>query len=450
MRRISVQPKHRSLVAIPCPTPCASIHLFRITVLLTVALFASGLAAGAGALPHESHVGFFYKITHLHPVLYLILFIIFVLSVVNIIYQSRISEPGRVSQQRAGRGNRERRTRPGAGRIRVGARKPDALGVDIAGQLAERLPLTEEMAESGVVSLSRISTRTSAAAVSEPTPLDGINHPLPTLGARFRAESLAVEKPDAADDERSPSRPFRFTSAVELPSKEDAEKREKEKLVVAGAVRDLDGKGISSVLVYLTDAGGNRVGQSCRTIPETGEFKVQVNKPGQYYLHGYKRGLMVDRAKPEPLPMEAGRIDGYSLIMVPEGCVVHGSLLLEPAKGIPSGLVVRCFVKERDDLSLSGAVDSEAAFRIVGVPTESACRLEVRDSGGELLATTQPFEIGRESEFRHDITIPAPQACCMMPTTESPPTGTGNGDHQSLPPDGASSEGKFTHTRPAP
>ncbi len=74
---------------------------------------------------------------------------------------------------------------------------------------------------------------------------------------------------------------FKFASAVDVPTAEELMRREKEQMVVSGAVTDASGKGMGSVIVYLTDLEGNRVGQSCRSAPETGEFKVLINEPGK-------------------------------------------------------------------------------------------------------------------------------------------------------------------------
>ena len=73
---------------------------------------------------------------------------------------------------------------------------------------------------------------------------------------------------------------------------------------------------MASVIVYLTDEEGNRVGQSCRSMPDTGEFKVQVNHPGRYQLHGYKRGFVMGEGEPVLLPIESGKIEGFNLHMI--------------------------------------------------------------------------------------------------------------------------------------
>jgi hypothetical protein len=193
-----------------------------------------------------------------------------------------------------------------------------------------------------------------------------------------------------------------------LPSAEELERREREKLVVSGTVKGVDGKGIASVLVYLTDEGGNRLGQSCRSLPDTGEFKVQINEPGRYVLNAYKRGLTMEDPVPPVLPVESGKIEGYSLQMIPEGCLVHGTVLTEEGGEPAEGLKVTC-VRKGGDFSRSEPIGPGGEFRFFGVPHDSEYVLEVTGPDGGLLSTSAPIETSRRREVSCEIQVPSPQ-----------------------------------------
>ena len=56
-------------------------------ILLSACSLLPDLCEGASTIPGEGQHGFFYAVTHLHPVVYLILFLIAVLSVINLVVQ---------------------------------------------------------------------------------------------------------------------------------------------------------------------------------------------------------------------------------------------------------------------------------------------------------------------------------------------------------------------------
>ena len=111
-----------------------------------------------------------------------------------------------------------------------------------------------------------------------PTPLDGTNHRLPNF------ESLSDQRPDDSklaekdNSKISVAKEFRFSLAVDVPSQEELERREKERLVVSGSVIGPDGVPVESAVVYLTDVDGNKIGQSCRSSAENGFFKVSRSR----------------------------------------------------------------------------------------------------------------------------------------------------------------------------
>jgi len=270
-------------------------------------------------------------------------------------------------------------------------------------------------------------SKPAVSTADRPTPLDGVNHPLPSFSHTASSSNDMAGETERPLRKKAPSTQFKFTSAVDLPSPEEMERREREKLVVSGTVRGLEGKGISSVMVFLTDQEGNRVGQSCRSIPETGEFKVQVNEPGHYVIQGYKRGFIMESEGPLNLPIESGKIDGYVLRMIPEGCMVHGKVVFSGNAPETTGIEVRC-INERGTLTRSDKLNSSGAFKIYGAPFDSQCFLEVRASAGELLAASESFATGRKREIYHEIVIPVPDAT-QADKTEAPDppiTWTGN------------------------
>jgi len=241
---------------------------------------------------------------------------------------------------------------------------------------------------------------------SSPTPLDGINHSLPSF-SRSDANGSPVSKIVDKDPKTgSSSNRFKFSSAVNLPSPEELARRDKEKLVVSGTVKGPDEKGIPSVIVYLADEKGNRMGQSCRSMPNTGEFKVQVNQPGRYILHGHKRGFVVENTGPSVLPIESGKIEGLTLKMIPDGCLVHGRVIRDRAEQTIGDLEVSCVV-DGGGMIRSARTGSSGEFTIYGIPVASRAVLEIRGQDGELMAASDAFETGRLREIHYDVAIPS-------------------------------------------
>ena len=67
-------------------------RIFRLGTLVSVLTCCGGSVCHAGAaMPEDPRVGLFYALTHLHPLAYFILFLIFALSVVNLVVQGWIS-----------------------------------------------------------------------------------------------------------------------------------------------------------------------------------------------------------------------------------------------------------------------------------------------------------------------------------------------------------------------
>jgi len=265
----------------------------------------------------------------------------------------------------------------------------------------------KELASDGILAVRKATGTQETSPLSIPTPLDGINHKLPQLSAHGVPQPGATGMVEAKVSQEAAATEFKFSSAVDLPSQEELERREKGQLVVSGTVLDAVGEGIDSVVVYLTDEQGNRIGQSCRSASGTGEFKVLVNEPGRYAVRAYKRGLILDAGEPEPLPIESGRIEGYAIRMIPEGCLVHGKVINQTAASLTAECEIQLHVRGQETVR-SVFSDSAYGFRINGVPNHVECRLHVIDTAGSLLATSPWFETGEKREIVMNVTVAAP------------------------------------------
>ncbi len=391
-------------------------RLFTCAVL--AALFFNDHCAAQDDIPGESQMGFLYAVTHLHWSLYVFFFLVFLASVLNLIVQGWIP-------LLSGTGRR-------FGRYRLG--RPPAQDTDESGADAQaheyELPYdaydTEEEdpeepdspAEAPIEGV--ISTRRSAPvrraedigpsepsalpekapiheAEAPPTPLEGVDHPWPGVssarGPRSGRPKLVSEAPRP-----KPEAEFKFSAAVEIPTAEEVTRRDREKVVVSGCVLTEDGRGLESVLVYLVDAKGTRVGQSCRTVPETGEFRVQTHESGRYRLAAHKRGFIMAGAEAVDVPVESGKVEGLTVRMIPEGCTIRGRVFPAPEADLPPGLTARV-VCDPGQLTRSGPVAETGAFSIGGTPHNSRCRVEITDKDGEITAVSKEFDTERRKEL---------------------------------------------------
>jgi hypothetical protein len=351
-------------------------------------------------IPGESNAGWLYTITHLHPAAYFILFLIFVLSMLNLFLQGWISTSAWPISVVLDLIQRSLSTSPTATGIK-GLRRTGPRNA------VKARPHSGHNPEDGIVSVRRIlNTRNAVSAVRTPTPLDGVNHPIPNFASTLGSQTGAPRILESPPAKKPTTTEFRFSSAVDLPSTEEMERREKEQLVVSGAVKDLEGHGIPSVIVYLTDEEGNRVGQSCRTTPDTGEFKVLINETGKYVLNGYKRGFIMENRKPLTLPIESGKIEGFNFRMIPEGCLIQGRLLSKPGARPMQGFEVRCYCGNGDFVR-TGLSGPDGEFRIPGALLNSKCYIEIHDQDGGLVVRSDPFETIQKTEIFREIVIPA-------------------------------------------
>lgn len=363
-------------------------NLFISFCVLVIPYLWAGLSYSA-TLPGETSPGFLYMITHLHPATYLILFLIFALSAANLIFQRYITLSSRplliVSKLFMHLGQRKKMKRrpmadPGRPEIYDRPAQDSILAVRKVGKEA------------------RENTDTTIR-----TPLEGVNHPLPKFDSSPGTPRIVQKQSEKTP--KSASQEFKFASAVDVPSLEEQERREREQLVVSGTVKGPDGKGIESVIVYLTDPDGNRAGQSCRTMPNTGKFRVLINDPGTYVLNGYKRGFIMENTDPLVLPIESGKIEGFTMRMIPEGCVVQGRVSVTNGTSIDSNLEVNCVCAD-GRFSRSGRIDATSGeFRIPGILVNSKCLLEIRDSNGAVLTRSEPFETVQKKEIFKEVVL---------------------------------------------
>jgi hypothetical protein len=381
------------------------------------------VCAAASSVAGEGQYGVLFALTHLHPIAYFILFLIFVLSVVNLVLQEQI--PGKRSLVSVwGRNWRKAGKRPFSG---PAAKRPARRGRDIAGQ---KDALTQPETESSVVQVRPQAKKLdSQDKFPTATPLDGINHPIPQFASR--ALPQAPERPvtGSPSGEPWPAKAFKVQSAVDVVGPEERVRRDKKQLVVSGSVTDARGAGIGSVIVYLTDEEGRRHGQSCRTHADAGTFKVIAEKPGQYQLHTYKRGYAQEKEGPLALPAEAGRIEGINVTMIPEACSVEGQVFDE-VSGVPlAGVRVKC-VCRGDLFSCSGYTGREGEFLLTGIPINSECQLQVIGPDHGVLGWSSPFETVQKRNIHQDVIIGSADAATSVDPAEAtqPVLGSVSGD----------------------
>jgi hypothetical protein len=395
--------------------------------LLPVLTLLPTVCAAAPSAVGEGQSGLFYALTHLHPLAYFILFLIFVLSVVNLVLQEQI--PGKRSLISVWGKNWGKKWRKAGKKAFSGpaAKRPVRRGGDPARHRDAR---SQPETESAVVQVRpQASMGGPPDKLAIATPLDGINHPMPQFGSRALPQAVVRPVTGSPPREPWPTKAFKVQSAVDVVGPEEKERRDKKQLVVSGSVTDSRGAGIGSVIVYLTDEEGRRHGQSCRTHADTGTFKVIAEKPGKYQLHAYKRGYAQEKEGPLALPAEAGRIEGMNVMMIPEACSVEGQVFDE-ASGAPlAGVRVKC-VCRGDLFSCSGYTGEEGEFLLTGIPINSECQLQVIGPDHGVLGWSSPFETVQKRNIHQDVVIASADAATAADPVEAtePVLGPVSGD----------------------
>ena len=370
-------------------------------VLIALMFFiTSSLYAAPQTIPGEDKAGLFYAITHLHPVAYIVLFCLFCLSMLNLYYQGWISSgsirlailPGLRKLKDL---TRTEAASPSYPQTQVGDTGPTSRVLHKSKDKKENIVAAEE----GVVATRRAINQARSAFTSKMTPLDGLNHPLPNFN--IIQSSLVPTQQSKVTGKKSR---FKFSAAVDLPSPEEMEQRSRQRLIVTGTVKGPDAKGLPSVLVFLTDEHGNRLGQSARSMADTGEFKVQANEPGRYLLNAYKRGYVMEASKPIELNRESGRIEGIRIQMRPEGCLVHGRVIIRNETVSIDEIEVICII-QNESVPMSTRLSSGGVFRISGVPHDSTCYIEVLKTDGTIVARTEVFNTEKNKDVYREIIL---------------------------------------------
>jgi hypothetical protein len=369
--------------------------------VIRLILVLSGISCiqcwAASPIPGEIQTGFIYTITHLHPAAYFILFFIFLVSLANLAARGWIPiqfnwslrvfdflgkfEKTVLSTVKVQEFKRKKRRAPSSG-------PPEGMKFrDV---------------DSSVIGVrKRSNTNLHRRGPVVPTPFEGINHPMPHFVRN--TQRPVVHKPGKSQQTVTGQfKPYPITDPV---YQGESEPRVQGQLVVSGTITDSQGSGLGSVIVYLTDEAGNRHGQSCRSRPGSGDFWVFANRPGKYLLHAYKRGYVVQYPEDLTLTIKDGRIDGFNLRMVAEECTVHGRVFNISYGSPASNVEVRCVCKSSSRSSYC-RTDESGEYRLMGVPLNSECELEVWGANNTVLARSEFFETAANGEIQRDIIIP--------------------------------------------
>lgn len=370
-----------------------------VGALLCGLLFSVCFSANV-PIPGKERAGLFYAITHLPLFAYGILFLIFCLSAINLLLNIKLGRdwPTRllgllhekgITIHRVGSVSRM----PG---YRHGSREQGTH------------KKTTRPQNNGVISVRKISEEGYQSSLFPPNPLDGTNHRLPKFGPISEQRSVEVPSIEKDEPESSTVREFRLSSAVNVPSQEELERREKQWLVVSGSVIGPDGKPLESAVIYLTDVDGNKIGQSCHSNAESGFFKVLVHEAGTYQLHAYKRGYAMADDKPTSVPVQSGRVDGFVVNLVSQSCLIQGRAILEDVNSPLPDLEIKCICRSEGFVGTT-RTDRGGNFSLSNVPMNSECYLEAIDQSGTILVKTNRFETGQKQLYK-DIRISVVQS----------------------------------------
>ncbi len=378
------------------------------TVVWACALTLPFHSWGAAPVQTQGETGLLYTITHLHPTIYVILFCVFVLSAINLAVQNRLVTRIQTLLKLTFWGNISRdRANPGGFIQSFGdSNRPKTFRKSIRGPESYRM--SKEPLKDGIVSVRPASHQSSAPTLDGiPTPLDGEDHPIPEFGVSSKAKSKTSRNSEAEREKSLSTKEFRFSSAVDLPSPEEIERRDKEKIVVSGRVIDPSDDGLATAVVYLVDKDGNKMGQSCRTNGESGSYRVQSNESGAHSINVYKRGYVMNSAGPIKLPAKSGKIEGFDISMIPEGCLIHGKVVSLNDLAPLSGLTVNCACRS-EQFKLSTTTNSDGVFQAFGAPLNSECEIQVLSGDGKLLLSSKPFETVQKKQIFMELKVENP------------------------------------------
>jgi hypothetical protein len=368
----------------------AGNQLIFIALVWVIAWPSAGLAQDLA--PGEENIGILYYMTHLHPAAYFILFLIFLLSVANLYYQ--YVTPGGVLHPEPYSEEEDR--------------DDDSQGMDALensdleydqGAYA-RLDSLEMPAET-VVAVRKFSPEEADGPGDNfPTPLEGVDHPLPAFSETQASIAPAQGEPPKDEPQTAPrvddgsfQPQFVFTSMASLDLDEESLVENEEELRVTGFVIGPDDEPVPGVLVFLINEEGKRIGQSSRSQPGAGAFSAMAQEPGNYRLNAHKRGMrLVDRG-PIDLAQTSGVIEDVVLRMVEEGCHVKGRIIKNVETDLDSlvRLQITCKVAGAGFVRTVRPAQ-DGSYSIPGTPESDSCVLELRDQAGNVITSTDPFE----------------------------------------------------------
>ncbi|MDD3472028.1 MAG: carboxypeptidase-like regulatory domain-containing protein [Syntrophaceae bacterium] len=387
----------------------ASIIPIMLWIVIAGTISLASSSWGGSSVSVESKRDWLYAITHLHPSIYLILFFIFVLSMINLGFQSNLLHHLQTIVNKIRfRGDAPRVNADPIGIVGpIGQKRSSrSFGQSLRGPESYRMskvPLPD-----GIVSVRRAPQNPDHEPVEAiPTPLDGQDHPIPEFKVRDSSKSKTSKSSDSEKEKTLPSKEFKFSSAVDVPSPEEIERREREKIVVSGRVVDPSSNGLTTAVVYLSDEDGNKVGQSCRTNSDTGSFRVQANESGIYSINVYRRGYVMDSDGPIVLPVKSGKLEDFDIVMLPEGCLIQGKVISEIDHGPTSGLIVKCACRS-EQFKFDTTTDMDGSFQVFGAPLNSECVLDVFTPDGEVLLSSKPFETVQKKHLLVDFEVDYP------------------------------------------
>ncbi len=396
-------------------TTSISVHL---ALLATV--IPPNLLWGAPTVQPEYHdPGWLYSATHLPPVIYVVLFFIFLLSMFNLAFQNQLLFRMTSLARLKFWGSTPRQGDDSGAFIKSFDQKGRQKNFRGAIRGPESYRMSKETLQEGIVSV-----RPAAQVIQEkhsdfmPTPLDGEDHPIPEFGATSKPKSNSLKQGDIEKENSIVTKEFKFSSAVDLPSPEEIERREREKIVVTGRVLDSESHGLATAVVYLVDRDGNKIGQSCRTNSENGSFRVQANQSGACSINVYKRGYVMNADQPVALSAKSGKITGVDIHMIPEGCLIHGKVLSEEDLNPIPDLVVNCACRS-EQFKSSSITDSNGAFQTVGAPLNTECVIQVMTPDGKILLNSKPFETVQKKQIFMEFKVKNSDNDLLKPSTEN-------------------------------
>ncbi len=361
-----------------------------LQIIIIIAIIAGSQVLAADLAPGEENTGFFYYLTHLRPGAYVVLFLIFMLSIGNLYYQ--YITPGGALYYGSPPSSNESAENEDQNEL-------DDYETEYDREILDRMDSLNREADTIVAVRKIFPGEGKESEPDQPTPLDGVDHPLPSFtikidGANQGARHMEQEETKEVDEDSGAFKPhFRFASMIDPDSVEPRDQIAREELQVYGFVLERNDEPVPGALVFLIDREGNRIGQSSRSQPGTGEFTALAQEPGKYRLNAHKRGMRLLDKEPIELEKTSGTIEGLVVRMIEEGCKIKGRIVQKFEGDLDSMVRLQVVCKAGP----SGFVRSvrpaqDGYYSIIGAPESDSCVLELLDSDGNMITRTEPFE----------------------------------------------------------